>query len=177
MNCPTCGAPLDWVSGDDSLHCEYCQGVYVPEKNADGVRRLGASSPLTCPVCNVPLEQAVLAGRHILCCSRCQGMLVGMDDFVALIEELRADRGGGGSIQPAPDRKGLERRIACPQCRQPMDTHFYDGPGNVIIDDCSRCSLDWLDAGELMRVVRAPGHEYAQEPTVPGEMYRRQRSD
>jgi Zn-finger nucleic acid-binding protein len=27
-----------------------------------------------------------------------------------------------------------------------------------VIDDCSRCELDWLDAGELMSIVRAPDH-------------------
>ena len=37
-----------------------------------------------------------------------------------------------------------------------METHFYNGPGNVIIDDCEHCELNWLDTGELMRVVRAP---------------------
>lgn len=37
-----------------------------------------------------------------------------------------------------------------------MDTHFYGGPDNVVIDDCPRCSLDWLDAGQPMRIVHAP---------------------
>jgi Zn-finger nucleic acid-binding protein len=44
-----------------------------------------------------------------------------------------------------------------------MDTHFYEGPGNIIIDDCSRCFLNWLDQGELMRVVHAPDHVYNQD--------------
>jgi Zn-finger nucleic acid-binding protein len=37
-----------------------------------------------------------------------------------------------------------------------MDTHFYAGPGNVIVDTCDDCSLLWLDRGELTRIVHAP---------------------
>jgi Zn-finger nucleic acid-binding protein len=42
-----------------------------------------------------------------------------------------------------------------------MDTHLYGGGGNVVIDDCERCGLNWLDHGELDRIVRAPDREYA----------------
>jgi Zn-finger nucleic acid-binding protein len=41
-----------------------------------------------------------------------------------------------------------------------MITHRYGGPGNVIIDSCERCQANWLDYGELARIVRAP------DPTV-----------
>ena len=34
------------------------------------------------------------------------------------------------------------------------------GPGNVIIDTCESCSLNWLDYGELQRIVRAPDARY-----------------
>jgi Zn-finger nucleic acid-binding protein len=27
-----------------------------------------------------------------------------------------------------------------------------------VIDDCASCELNWLDAGELMTIVRAPDH-------------------
>jgi Zn-finger nucleic acid-binding protein len=45
--------------------------------------------------------------------------------------------------------------------RPAMATHFYEDPGNIIIDDCSRCSLNWLDYGDLMRIIRAPDHTYS----------------
>jgi Transcription factor zinc-finger len=110
-----------------------------------------------------PLQRAALAGRRIKLCTQRQGMLVSMDDFVAVLEELRSQRSGYGSLQPAPGRQALQRRIDCPRCHQPMDTHFYEGPGNIIIDDCSRCSINWLDKGELMQVVRAPDHNYTED--------------
>jgi LSD1 subclass zinc finger protein len=163
MNCPSCGAPLHLTENEDSFRCDYCRSVYTPPQNDDDVRVLGERSPLACPVCSVALEQAALAGHRILYCAKCRGMLVPMNDFLALIQGLRSAHPDSGSVQPAADRKGLDRHIACPQCHQPMDTHFYEGPGNIVIDDCSRCFLNWLDQGELMRVVRAPDHIYAED--------------
>ncbi len=157
MTCPSCGAPMRLTEDDDSLCCEYCRSLFTPEKNEDGIRLLGEVAPLACPVCGVPLQQAVLAGRRIMSCTRCQGTLVPMDDFVALLDDLRSQRPGSGSIQPAADPRDLQRRLDCPKCHQPMDTHFYEGPGNIVIDDCSRCFLNWLDKDELKRIIRAPG--------------------
>jgi hypothetical protein len=82
-------------------------------------------------------------------------MLIQMDVFADLVQTLR--RGHEGGIAPqAPDRSELQRRLACPHCRQAMETHFYAGPGNVILSDCERCSLDWVDHGKLMRIAHAP---------------------
>jgi len=146
------------TENDNSLRCEYCQAVFTPAANEDGVRVLGETSPLECPVCKVPLELAAIVGRRIQYCTHCQGMLVPMDDFLDLIRELHAQRPGAGTVQPPPDRRQLQRHVDCPKCHQQMDTHVYEGPGNIIIDDCSRCFLNWLDKGELMKVVRAPDY-------------------
>lgn len=45
-----------------------------------------------------------------------------------------------------------------------MDTHYYGGPGNVILDSRSVCYWNWLDTGELWRIVRAPDRTYGEEP-------------
>jgi Zn-finger nucleic acid-binding protein len=165
MNCPSCGAPLRLEDDKDFLACDYCRNICFPEKNEDGVRLLGEAAGLACPVCSVPLEHAALGGMRIFYCGRCRGLLVPMHTFVALLQDLRARQGGSCEIPHAVDRKGLERSLACPRCHARMDTHFYAGPGNVIIDDCSRCRLNWLDHGELMRIVRAPDGS----PHEPGE--------
>jgi Zn-finger nucleic acid-binding protein len=39
-----------------------------------------------------------------------------------------------------------------------MEAHFYAGPGNVVLDSCDFCNLNWLDHGELMRIARAPDY-------------------
>jgi Zn-finger nucleic acid-binding protein len=57
----------------------------------------------------------------------------------------------------------LERETACPRCERMMETHPYYGPGNVVIDNCPRCSLVWLDYGELAAIRDAPGRDRGQE--------------
>jgi len=37
-----------------------------------------------------------------------------------------------------------------------MLAHVYGGPGNIVIDTCERCQLNWLDPGELRRIALAP---------------------
>jgi len=146
--------------GKDSLFCEYCNQVYTPPEADDGVRILDQHASLACPICSVPLAYAAMAHHRILYCTHCHGTLVKMEEFGSLVGDLKARWTESPAVPHAPDPTELRRRISCPQCAQPMDTHYYGGPGNVVIDDCSRCELDWLDAGELMTIVRAPDHAY-----------------
>ena len=44
----------------------------------------------------------------------------------------------------------------CPQCGARMATHIYGGPGNLVIDNCAACRLNWLDYHELARIESAP---------------------
>jgi Zn-finger nucleic acid-binding protein len=37
-----------------------------------------------------------------------------------------------------------------------MLAHPYGGPGNLTIDTCERCGVNWLDPGELRRIAMAP---------------------
>jgi hypothetical protein len=71
------------------------------------------------------LVDAAFSGVRILYCTRCRGMLIGMEVFAALVQTLRNGQEGG--IAPkAPDRSELDRRLNCPHCHQAMDTgHFY----------------------------------------------------
>jgi Zn-finger nucleic acid-binding protein len=41
-----------------------------------------------------------------------------------------------------------------------MHTHPYAGGGNIVIDNCPVCAVNWLDHGELRRVVAAPDPQY-----------------
>jgi Zn-finger nucleic acid-binding protein len=163
MNCPNCGAPLKLHDGDDFLTCEYCNGTVYPEKTEEGVRVLGGTSDFACPVCNLPLAHAALDGHRIYYCEHCRGMLISMDVFVPLLEDLRARRDVSATACRRPDENELRRRVSCPRCHGRMETHYYAGPGNVVIDDCERCHWNWLDPGELTRIVRAPEHVYQAE--------------
>jgi Zn-finger nucleic acid-binding protein len=154
MNCPSCGAPMH--ADGDCLKCAYCQNIYFPEKDDSGVRVLGEASELGCPVCKVPLVQATIAGSDLLYCTRCRGMLIAMGVFGTLVDTLHAQ--GGAAIPPTTDGGDATRRIDCPHCHRSMEAHTYAGAGNVMIDSCEQCLLNWLDHGELMRIVHAPDH-------------------
>lgn len=163
MTCPSCGAPMRLEADKEYLICDYCGNLHFPDPNAEGVRVLEEPSNLACPKCAVLLVHASVGGQRILYCNRCRGMLIGMDVFLAIIQDLRSRREAVGEAARQPDWNDLDRHIRCPQCGETMDTHAYEGGGNVIIDDCERCSLNWLDYGELDRIVRAPDHEQATE--------------
>jgi Zn-finger nucleic acid-binding protein len=104
------------------------------------------------------LVHAILGAHQILYCTRCRGSLIPAPVFVLVLRDLRAERPDTSAIPHPPDPQELHRRIPCPQCHRAMDAHYYAGPGNIVIDDCASCDLNWLDAGELMAIVRAPDH-------------------
>jgi Zn-finger nucleic acid-binding protein len=163
MSCPSCGAPMRLDENKDYFECCYCKSLYVPNKNEDGVQVLGEPASLGCPVCAVPLVHAAAAGMRFLYCVRCRGMLVPMSIFVALVEDYRAQLGAPSIVQSPADSRDLRRRLNCPCCHGRMDTHPYYGPGNVVIDSCSKCFVNWLDHNELMRVVRSPDRHFRSE--------------
>lgn len=145
------------------LVCDYCRTVHFPQVNNDGVRVLEEQSSLQCPICAVPLVHAAIAQQRILYCAQCHGMLIGMDKFIVIVHNLRARHEISADASRQPDWSEMDRRIRCPQCGHEMDTHAYGGGGNVIIEDCETCSLNWLDANELERIVQAPDREYASD--------------
>jgi len=169
MNCASCGASIHLADDSTLATCEYCGATCLPEKNDEGVRVFDQPSGLACPICRVPLFAATLARQRILYCTGCRGSLVPMPVFVVLIEALRAQRGDATEIAPPPDAHQLDRATLCPQCGRRMDTHYYAGGGNVVIDDCSRCELNWLDAGELMAIAHAPDHSLDRRPIIEPE--------
>jgi Zn-finger nucleic acid-binding protein len=161
VNCPNCGAPMRLEVDKDYLICDYCGNVHVGEANADGVRVLGEAATEQCPICAIPLMHAAIDNHRILYCERCRGMLIAMDIFVSLVGDLRSRREATAPIVHPVDQEQLDQIIRCPKCGQDMDTHVYGGGGNVVMNDCERCELNWLDHGELERIVRAPDHQYA----------------
>jgi Zn-finger nucleic acid-binding protein len=73
--------------------------------------------------------------------------------FATIVRERRAKRPTGESTSSfSPDE--LKRSLKCPKCRQRMDTHPFYGGGRVVVDTCPKCTLIWLDAGELAVIER-----------------------
>jgi Zn-finger nucleic acid-binding protein len=148
----------------ESFRCEYCQSIYIPEKNDDGVQVLDEPANEQCSLCNLPLVQAVFAKCPILYCKKCSGMLVAMGALEELIAQLRESSGQASGAKPsAYDKDELRRTVQCPHCHRRMEAHLYAGPGNVVIDSCEECAMIWLDCGEAKRIASAGEHRQPQE--------------
>lgn len=151
----------------DFFQCDYCGSVYFPEPNSDGVRVFDEPASLDCPACAIPLVHAAVGDRRIIYCTRCRGMLIPMDSFLATIQDLRSHRQSPGGPPKPIDWIDLKRSLRCPKCGQSMDTHPYAGGGAVIIDSCEHCSLNWLDYGELDKIGRATDRQYFENEWEP----------
>lgn len=159
MNCENCGAPLKLVPGRDYFFCEYCGSFHFPDANRDGVRVLGETSQMTCPVCRIDLVSGSVDEVRVLTCPKCRGVLMHQWNLYTIVRYLRAEFGERDRPPRPLNRADLDREIFCPSCHRVMDTHPYYGPGNVIIDNCADCGLIWLDFGELDRILGAAGRD------------------
>ena len=65
------------------------------------------------------------------------------------------------------ERRQLQRTLACPRCTGRFETYAHSGPGNVVIDNCTKCDMIWLDFGEMRRIVDAPGKDRGTRQTAP----------
>jgi Zn-finger nucleic acid-binding protein len=115
---------------------------------------IGDQSSTKCPACATPLADGRLDGNSVLFCRQCEGLLIAMARFVEVAEALRARDDRARVILPREQMPGT-RELSCPQCGGRMLNHVYGGPGNLVIDTCESCRLNWLDAGELRRLARA----------------------
>lgn len=144
------------AAGSDYMQCEFCKNIHIADPDDEGVRVTEEHSGTACPICNLPLWNATLMGIRLQSCRKCRGMLIPMETFLDLIEQLRSKQGDAVATPTRAASDELRRKINCPRCHHPMDAHFYLGGGSVVIDGCDDCCLNWLDHGELMRIVRAP---------------------
>ena len=162
MNCANCGAAMELAESRRHLRCGHCGSVrFTGSIEADGVRLLGRTADASpCPACGVPMDAALLDERDpIHFCGSCRGVLLPRRSFAAAVARRRA-WATGPPADPIPlDRRALDRTLACPSCRGPLETYPHAGPGNVVIDSCGACDMIWLDYGEMGRIVDAPGRD------------------
>ncbi len=82
-----------------------------------------------------------------------------MNVLTKINDPVRANEVGALRTTAPSNQKPGERTLQCPSCGQPFVSHHYGGPGNVVIDTCSRCLVNWLDQGELRRIALAPDRQ------------------
>jgi Zn-finger nucleic acid-binding protein len=155
MNCGNCGAPARLDRERGLIVCDYCGSEAMPPTTEDGVQVLVASD-LRCPACNATLSEGRIESHELLYCESCKGLLVDMDTFLPLVDALRLYRSGPCSVLSRRDEDALKQPRVCPHCQGAMGNHPYGGGGNVFIDTCEKCCVNWLDKGELQRIVAAP---------------------
>ena len=160
MNCANCAAPLTATAQGGSFVCTYClshQVLHDVRISEDGIIDLEHFGDHDCPACNQRLHAALMDEASVEHCPACRGVLLPGDLFAHIVENRRRAY-QGAEERPGPiEQAQLAIRRDCPVCHQRMETHPYYGPGNTVIDACSRCDLIWLDAGETVALVKAPG--------------------
>jgi Zn-finger nucleic acid-binding protein len=118
----------------------------------------GEDSKRHCPVCSTPFLAGIMDDKYrIEICKRCKGILMPRETFAETVIGRRRAAASPPVIPHHTDSRELQRRVRCPGCSAQMVTDWYYGPGNIVLDTCPACDLAWLDAGELQRVVDAPG--------------------
>lgn len=163
MNCENCGAPLQVVDGREHFTCAYCFSFLFPtdlHDSADRIKSTGQQTDRQCPVCELPMVAGAIDGRSMCVCQRCRGILVDSEDFLKIVSARRIGFKGAPADPRLLNQEELNRNVDCPKCRKPMEVHPYYGPGSVVIDSCRRCSLIWLDHGEVAAIERAPGRRW-----------------
>jgi len=165
-NCVNCGAPLRMDRERGILVCDHCGNQQELPATLDYVDLESPTASL-CPLCSTPLSTSRLDGYSLLCCARCFGMLIAMDCFAEVIDAVRTRENWSVQTVRTRDQDPSDRIIACPLCGKPMLAHIYDGPGNVVIDSCEGCQMNWLDPGELRRIALAPDESVRHDPDEP----------
>ena len=165
MNCRNCGALMRFIWDRDYFLCDYCKTYDFPEEGRDSFKIVDERSGLHCPACSAELQVASLLKMRVLHCANCRGFLMKQDRFRILVSNLRAGTADPPVVPDPVDKKDLLRQVQCPHCRHVMDTHVYGGPGNVIVDNCPRCMVIWLDYGEMKKIRDAPGRDRLVYPT------------
>jgi Zn-finger nucleic acid-binding protein len=159
MNCGNCGAPMVFVWDRDHFFCEYCKTYEFLAGAPADIKVVDEKSGVVCPLCNTEMQVASMMRARVLQCANCRGILIGQERFLGIVTALRTASTEPPFIPGPPNPEELRRKIFCPLCRNLMDTHPYGGPGNIVVDNCEKCQVLWLDFGELKKVIHAPGRD------------------
>lgn len=161
MNCENCADLMTPVPGKTHCFCYRCEAFGFAtklEEAPEAIEPAGRTVEFMCPNCEAPLQVGKLLGQANVCyCERCRGFVIDNQSLAKLIEEARASYRGADEIPTPMNAAELDIKRRCPACWQSMDTHPYYGAGNSVMDTCAACQLAWLDHGELIKIIRAPG--------------------
>ena len=117
--------------------------------------RLRDAESRQCPRCAVALERGSAGDVQAAVCKACVGTLLERAALGSLLEVLAHQHYGtvsaDANLPAVPDEHGV---VDCPACDARMERYGYMGSRKVMIDGCSACDRIWLDADELVAMVR-----------------------
>ena len=110
---------------------------------------------MRCPLCNIPLQQALLSGVEVDYCPRCYGLWFEEEEL-----RLAKDEKDGNlqwldiDLWKDPEKLKISWGVgrACPADRLPLYEVRY-GDSDVKVDVCNVCMGIWLDRGEFKSIV------------------------
>ncbi len=109
---------------------------------------------MRCPLCNIPLEQAMVSNVEVDYCPHCYGLWFEEDELQFAKDEKDRDlRWLDTDLwkDPARFRISWGKRL-CPIDRLPLyEVRYGDSP--VKLDVCNLCRGVWLDRGEFKAII------------------------
>lgn len=103
-----------------------------------------------CPVCNIDLTQKDYEGFIVMQCDSCGGHLIPLQRFESI---KRMDIKTKNELQHNATesfKANTTTPVKCPRCHLIMKKESVNIPAiEIQTDICKKCSLIWLDGGEL----------------------------
>ena len=90
MNCPSCGAAMKPAGNRNYFVCNHCGNYHFPQETGDGVCPTSDAAGCSCPICALPLVDALIDGEPVAYCGRCRGFLALIPTFGSIVEKRRS---------------------------------------------------------------------------------------
>jgi len=136
--CPRCDSPLTGVE----MVCPQCRMVLSGSKLA-----AGPSGPTICPICKIPLYEALFGGLPTFHCAECKGMglkrevMMGLQPYgpkeLEIGEEEKKYR-----RPPYFEPRQKPPFLICPICKKRMKEMSLS---KMTVDLCENCNALWLE--------------------------------
>ncbi len=115
---------------------------------------------MKCPACENELSELKIAGIQVhVCLGSCGGLWF---PFTQLKKAERVKPGSGSALLHIERAEGLKvyrgAEHPCPYCKTTLlYRHFFSRDWDTEVDQCSKCSGFWVDAGGLAKLLGSSG--------------------
>ena len=112
---------------------------------------------IECPACRTDMVICEIGMNEFAGCPACKGMLFQQPVFAKVSNHLRNQAALPESKSQPVNYARMPANRMCHSCGARLQTHSFCGPGKAVIETCFCCGVIFLNAGELTKLVRAPG--------------------